>query len=499
MVPDLDPAPTINGPDPVTLTQTQAPTWGGLRLPSFEISLDEANLPTLSNAFNYVEDPFSPTVLTDVVAQARVVLGGSGFLPSSFWEITWSSSAGTLKRQELAAVREASRAHASAGWMMPGAVLLSREAAARQKSHEALSAMTQDINQKRTALAHEDMLKAMDVAVQCETILLQAHTQGKDRTLRAAVEANNAGITVYNAALEAYKATKIMAAEFLIKLKDLQLRGSLAEIQEFEADLKAAGFNLEYDRNQVELYKAQWGGEDTKAKAYAAYADAIRAYVQGQAAAVDAFGKQIESNNTILQGWSIEWDAYLKRLKPAELRIEAFKARDAHLGTLVQEYSAKVAKEGARAEVDFKVEGLGFQESAQEIEQYKAIWAGIQTRLDALTKVYGTEAQVYQAVGSVESSRVQAINQRYDIDVRKAGVELQRQVAGLQTRMGYWDRWMQSWVTWNTATAGAYAQIAGSAYSAMNYSLGADGNTSYSNEYSRSDDTQTQYNYDMTS
>lgn len=498
-VPEIDPAPEIVAPDDVQLTQTTAPTVPSITWPSFGVSINPANLPSLRNAFDYQEDPFAPEILDDLTARIRTILDNEQIIPAGVWDAIWSRAAGLLKRQELAALREASRAHAAAGWMMPGPVLFARESAARQKTAEGLSELSRENATKQAEFFREDLWKAMETGIAIETLLERVHSQARERALRSAIEANNAGIAVYRAALEAYQITEIAAKDLLVKLKDLELRGSLAELEEFDRELKAAGFNLEYDKNQVELYKAQWGGEETKAKAYDAYANAIRAYVQSQQAAVEAFGTQVQSNNTILQGWAIEWDAYVKRLRPAELRIQAHEARSSHFGRLVQELQTKGQIEGQRVDSDIKIEQLHLGHMSAEIEKFKAMWAGIQTKLDALTKVYATDAQVYQAKGQVEASRQQSLNSRYEVDVRKAAVDLQAKTAGLQTRLGYWDRWLQTWVQWNTASAGAYAQLGAAAYSIGNYTLGASGSSGYNNSYSysKSDDTNTSYNYDM--
>lgn len=497
-VPDLLPPDPVVAPDRVELSRAGIPTFGGLTLPSFAISINPANLPALQDKFDFQDDPFRPEILDEIKAEVRRVLGGQMLIPQWVWDGIWSHAAGNLKRQELAAVREAQRAGAAAGWMMPGPVMLAREEAARTKAHEAISELTHTSTTKQTELVREDLWKAIETGLAIETLLERVHAQAQERALKVSIEGNNAAIAVYNAALQAYQVTEIGAKELLAKLKDLELRGSLAELQIFESEIKAAGLALDYDRNQVELYKAEWTGEEVKAKTYSAFADAIRSYVMGQQAAVEAFGKQVDSNNTILQGWAIEWDAYLKRLKPAELRIAAYEARSGHFGRLVQEYQAMIQSEGTRVDSDIKIEGLELQAMGQRLEEYKALWAGISAKLDALTKVYGTDAQVYQAMGQVEASRVGSLLQGYSVDVQRAGVELQRGVAGLQNRLGYWDRWMQSWVGWNSASAAAFAQMAGSAYSAANYTMSASGSTGFSSSWSQGDSTNTNYNYNMT-
>ena len=496
-VPSIDPAPTLVAPNEIALSQTTAPVFGGVTLPSMAISINPASLPSLGNTFTYTEDPFAPTVLNDLTARIRTILANEAIIPASVWDSIWSRAAGLLKRQELAALREASRSHAAAGWMMPGPVLLVREAAARQKASEALSELSRESANKQAEMFREDLWKGIETGLAIETLLERVHNQARERALRAAVEANNAGIAVYNAAVQAYNVTEIATKELLVKLKDLELRGALAELQEFELELKAAGFALEYDKNQVELYKAQWSGQETRAKAYAAYADAIKSYTESQKAAVDAFGAQIQSNNTILQGWALEWDAYVKRLKPAELRIQAHEARSSHFGRLVNRYQAAGQMEGQRVDAAIKVEQLHLSHMSSEIEKFKALWAGIEAKLDALVRVYGTDAQVYAAKGQVEASRQQALNALYDTDVKKASVDLQAKIAGLNARQGYWDRWLQTWVTWNTASAGAYAQLGAAAYSIGNYTLSASGSSDYNNSYSRSDDTNHNYTYNV--
>lgn len=484
-VPELTTAPVVVPPDEVDLSGTRAPTFNAPTMPNFSVSINPSNLPGISNAFDYNENPYSWEVVSDMLAQIRSVYSGHTVIPSWVWDGIWSRGVGNLKQQELAAIREAARVHASAGWIMPGPVLLARSDAARQKASEAISELTRENVTKQAEMYREDLWKAVETGIAIETLLVKIHDSARERTLRAAVETNNAGIAVYKAALEGYQVTELQAKDMLIKLKDLELRGSLAELEVFDRELKAAGFNLELDRNKIEVYKAQWAGQETRVKAYAAYADAIKSYVMAQQAAVEAFAKQIESNNIILQGWAIEWDAYLKRLKPAELRIQAHEARSSHFGRLVQEYQAKAQSEGTRIESDIKIEQLKLSHMDEEIKKFQALWSGIQTKLDVLTKVYATDAQVYQAKGQVEASRLQSLTQLYSADIQKYQIDLSGKIEGLRNRLGYWDRWMQTWVNWNSASASAYAQLGAAAYSAMNYSMSASGQVGFSDSTSR--------------
>lgn len=103
---------------------------------------------------------------------------------------------------------------------------------------------------------------------------------------------------------------------------------------------------------------------------FAKIVDAINSYVAGQQAAVDEFKAKIESNNLILQGWVKEWDAFVMGLEPARSRVQAL-----------------TGAETARVDSEIKVEELALQMARQELERFKALWAGISAKLKALTKL----------------------------------------------------------------------------------------------------------------
>lgn len=483
-VPELAPMPGITAPNPVTLSMTTPPTFKGLTLPDFDITLDAANLPTLDGTINYIDNPFQPTVLSMMIEKVRSINNGQMIVPGWVWDGIWSRGAGNLKRQELAALRDADYKHACSGWMLPGIVSRAAADQAMQKAAEALSDLTRENATQQATMYREDMWKAMETGLAIETLLEQVHRAAQERALQLALEENKSAIAVYNAMVQAYQVIEIAGKQALIQLKDLQLRGSLAELQIFESEIKAAGFLLEYDKNQVELYKAEWTGEEAKAQVYTAYAQAINAYVQSQATAVDAYGKQVESNNVILQGWNIEWDAYVKRLKPAELRIQAHEARSSHFGRLVQKYQADIQNASAEADAEAKMSASWLQWAANQVEQYKAALQAAAANAQATASIYNGLAQIYQSSVQAESIKLDAQSKPFLLQLENAKFILQQAIAQNQTDQQYWDSWIKSWTAWNNASIGAYAQLGSAAFAAANYTLGASG--SYSNQWGNS-------------
>ena len=481
---ELEPMPATEAPDSVTLSQTTVPTFAGLTLPSMAILINPANLPSLASTFNYAENLFSPTYLQSIVTETQRILGGATAIPSWVWDMIWSRAAGRLKRQELAELREAANEHASLGWDMPGVSLFARSAAARQKAREGINDLTREASVKEAEQIREDFWKALETNFAVEQFLHSVHNATQERVLKAAVESHNANIAAYNAALQAYQVTEIAVAEMQVKLKDLELRGSLAELQVFEAEIKAAGLALEYDKNQVELYKAQWSGQESKARAYAAYADALKAYVEQQKSAVEAYGISVQAQETKMKTWAIEWDAYVKRHEPVRLALELDKNKTAYYSAQVQKFLGDIQKESARIEAETKREQTKVARFTADVQQYTAQVQAEVARLDALAKIYSTEGQVYATAAQADATKIgaqvstlQAEVEKYkaqaSIDIEKAKVLASKLIAK-----------MQAMAALAPTVSQVYSQLAGSAFSALHYSLSGSGDFNQSHSSS---------------
>jgi hypothetical protein len=488
---DIGSAPSINAPDDVVLTALTVPTAPTWNPKPIAITVDPASLPTLENRFTYSENPYSAETIEAVLVQVREVMSGRLAVPQWLWDGLWSRAAGRLQRQALGMMIEAEQEYASRGWGRPGGSLNAAKDKIRQDINEKIQQTNLEQAIAAATMQREDWWKAVEQAVACEIALIQADSQRRERLLRAAVEANNAGIAIYNAALQAYQVTEIAAKQLEVTVADLELKAELGEQDAYTKMLQGVEILSKIDINKVELFKAAWQGEETKVDAYKAWVEAIKAGVEAQLAAVQAYDINAKAQLTKVQAWTEEWNAYVKWLESSKTKVTIAEARSGHFARRTAYFSAASQSEKDRIDTEVqRLHKIPLERSGLVLQEHAAALSQIQTQLAALIQPFEASYRALGMLNQAEGVRVGALVNDYSAQVQSAAQALQASHANAQTALGYWQTQQQAWTGWQNAYAGVLGQLGSAVYGAANISLGAssgiDFNQSQSSTYSRS-------------
>ena len=423
-VPVLPAAPEWSSPKEVALSEITLPTLIPLNLPNTTgISVPSLVLPELQGRLDFADEAFDESLIQELMAEIRAVLGGRLAIPSHIWTRIWERVAADVNRQYLARKREAQRAHAKLGWSMPGGVLLEALQVAATDINAEISAKANEIAIKQAEMQQADYWQAMQQGVACTTLLSQIHNARQERLLKAAIATLEAQVTAYNAVVAAYNA-RVQAIVSEIEIKKLQLQAELTKVEVYKTEMEGAKLGVEVDKAKVEMYVAQWGAVKTQAEAYESMVRGVAAQVEAQKAAVEAYGEQVKAQSLVVQMWATEWDAYAKKLESEKLKLGKFEAEARVFESRVSRYRAAIEGQSSRSGVQIEAKKLELQRAQIDATRYQADWGGEQTKLagyEAYLKGVGfpleaakINADIYQAHVQGELGRVQAWMAPYD-------------------------------------------------------------------------------------
>ena len=491
-VPEIGTAPTVTAPTAPTVGNFTIPAFSGLTIPDVTVTIPTSTFPSVSNTIDYSSTEFTSSELDAVMVESLEIIYGRMAVAQHIWNAIWSRVAGNLARQAVAIDRKARREHSKLGWSMPGN--LARLAEAKQDINEKISSKAIEEGVQQALQNREDYWKATETINAGVTLMQQADTTHQERLLKVALAVQQAEIAALDAAIKHYNAL-LQAASIQMQSKELELKGELAELDVYKAQLEGVAIQSEIDKNRVALYTSEWEGQKTKVQAYAEWVNAIKTYVDAQRSAVEAYGEEVRAKQGIVQAWSTEWDAYTKQLEVPRLKIQRLDSQVSKYGQDVALHGQRIQSERERVNVNLEKNRLTLEESAQALERYRTQWTGVDTKLKALTGVYSTDGQIYTAKGQVEASRLNALTSIYSSEVQAARLDLDASIENARSALGYWQAYSQSLSAWQSAVSSTYSQLGASAYSASHVSFGASGSANVGLGYNESDSTSTSTNY----
>lgn len=480
-VPEIGDQLPIEAPDRPELSALTVPDAPGYTKPTIGIAINPAKLPVLSNQFNYGSERYQPQYLTAVVTKAQSMMAGAMLVPPHVWDAMWSRAQGRLARQVHGALLDADTEFAARGWGRPGGSLN----AARARIRSEAMGKAQDINLEKSiqqaAQVREDAIKGLDLLATIDSVLEVFHAHHEERSLKAAVEANNAALAVYDAAVKAYQVTELAAKQLQVAVDDLKIKNELGEQEAYDRLLKGIEIVSRIDINKVELFKAAWAGEETKQKAFLAWVESVKTNVEAQKTAVEAYAENAKAQQTRMLAYISEFDGYVKYLEGTKTKAALADARSSHFGRRVGYFQAADQSEAHRHEADIqRLHKIPLERSQMLLEKHKSELQDLVFKLDALLKPFATQ---YQALGTLtqgEAARTGTLTQQYDTEVRRGALTLQQRVESVKETLGYWQTYQQAWTGWQSAYAGVLGQVSSAFASATNISFGAASNIGFS-------------------
>jgi hypothetical protein len=446
--PDL----VVNLPAPPSLLTVSTKTFDGVSLPTVDESVPElvAVAPTLVE-YNPGAS-YSSALLTTVQATFidRITNGGTGLPPEAEAAI-WSRG---REREAIAyqdALNDLERMERM-GFAYPPGVY----ADARLKVNTEMRARTVSISReimiKQAELEVQNIQQSLTQAVQLESTLLNYNNQVEQRLFDSSKYATEAGISIYNAKVQAYGAF-LDAYKTKIAIYEAKIRGELARVDAYKTEVAAEQLKSDINNarvnqfkiltdaalSNIEIFKAQVGAIQAKAdieklkiqifgeqvRAYTAKIGAYTAGVEGFRATVQAEGAKQEAYRSQVQAYAAEVDAIVKIV---DARIEEYKGRIAAKNAEWEGYKAAYQGEAARAQA------IAANNSSL-VEAYRAEIAGDTGYNDVLTKQWQVAVDQAQRTSEIGISAAKANAELYlntrslAVDSAKVGAQVSAQIA----------------------------------------------------------------------
>lgn len=360
-------------------------------------------------------------------------------------------------------------------------------------------------------LSREIMIKQAELALSATQNVLQqaAALEGKSMDYSNAVEqrlfdstkyATEAGISIYNARVQAY-AAYVDAYKTKIAIYEAQVRAELANVEAYKAEVQAELAKAQINRELVEQYKAQIAAalsgvdiykariEGIRIKAdiertkIAVYGEQIRAYVakiNAYTAGVEGYRASLEAEGTKQKIYQSQVEAYSARVgaaaKSVELRIAAYRGRlDANLAQW-DGYKANFQGEAARAQAIAAY-------NASLSDEFKAEVEAVKSFNEVLTKQWQVALDQGQRVSEIGVSAAKANAELYmttrslALDAAKAGAQVSAQLGAAALNA----------ISWSTSFNNSHSNSYGISTSwSSNYSESASDSTSYNENYNYS-------------
>ena len=350
---------------------------------------------------------------------------------------------------------------------------------------------------KSAELALDYLKTAIGTATELEGHLIDYNNQVEQRLFESCKYATEAGISIYNAKVQAFQAmtevyktkVQIYSAEIAaqtalidayraqVEAEKLKVDINDALIAEFKALIDAAMTNVEIYKAELEGIQIKADVEKTKVELFGQFVQAYATQVNAYTAQIEAYKASLSAEQTKEQVYATQVDAYKALVEAQGIvirnRVDIFKSQ---IDAKQLEYEGyKTAIEGATAAVDASVKGQGL-----------------------LVDIYRTNITADQSYNQVLTAQWQAVMQQTDaianigIAAAKANGDLYISSRGLALEGA-------------KASAQVSAQIAAAGINAVNFSGSVSVSESASGSLSRSastsdatsTSTNTNYNYSV--
>lgn len=481
-----------DAPELTALTMPLAPTLPGLPT-FFDIVIDEIGtlpafagvdpgtvpvLPNLSGA-GFTEQAYTPALLADLTPKIRSGLASGLILDAPIEQALFARARERISKANRQARQAVDEDFSSRGFKIPPGAWAARHMEIIQKEQDD----TGEVNRDLTIQFHQEAIKNVQFAIvqgiALEQILIGQHGAIQERALQSArllldthIALYNAQVAGYNAAIERFKAD---AAVFEARLN--------AAVEAYKAQIEGQKAKADVNRALADIYEAQVGAiiEQYKAAVAAvqAQAEIEKARIEGYRAKVEAFGERVKAHAT-------EWDGYTAAVNAQQAGFRSYE-----IG--VNAYAARVNAWGVGENAKSQRYDTQLRGATNLLEAYRTRVQGVlaqlqveRGRIDALSTQSDALARMYQADGAIETARTDANTRAFQAAVAYNETRANIQLREAEIKIQDAARLLTAQVEAIRGAAGALAQLAASAMSAVNFSAAVSGSGNESSSYNYS-------------
>lgn len=480
-----DPTLTVTLPEPPTLLELSVGTFDGINLPTFDA--EDPVLDVVAPTIREYEPgaAYTSALLTSLKATLleRLTTGGTG-LDAATEAAIWERGREREARAYADAIAKLDQMEALGYALPPGnytdarlRLITETDAAERGHSREV---MIKSAEMQLDAVKH-----ALSAAVELEGQSMNYSNQVEQRLFESARYATEAGVSIYNARVQAF-AAMIDVYKSKVNIYEAQVRAEIAKVEAYKAEVDAEQAKAQINIALVDQYKAQIEAALSNVEIYKAEIAGIAAKADIEKTKVMIFGEQVRGYTAQIGAYTAGIEGYRAKLQAEETKSNVYRSQ-------VEAFTARVNASSKQVEARIEVYKGQIAAKSAEYDGYRAAIQGESSRVEGLTKVQGVIADAYKAEVQAAGMYNEVLTKQWQaaldqaqrvteigITAAKANAELYISTRGLAL---------------DAAKTGAQvaAQIGAAAINAFNFSASVSSSEGYSANESVSNSTSTNH------
>lgn len=469
-----DPTLTIALPAAPNLLSLNVATFSGMSLPTFDETAPEltAVAPTV---IGYTPGAaYTSALLTAVKTslETRITTGGTG-LNADVENAIWDRGREREARSQREALAKLDQMEGLGYMLPPGIYVDARLQLIREGTYNDRGT-SREVMIKSAELELDNVKHALTTSVALEGQLIDYANATEQRLFESTRYATEAGITIYNAKVQAFTAY-VEAYRAKASVYEARIRGEMAKVEAYRAQVAAEEAKAQINRALVDQYKVQAEIALSSIEIYKAELAGIQTKAEIEKSKIEVFGEQVK--------------AYVARINAYTAGVEGFRAKLQAESTKQQVYQSQVEAFSARVnasarQIEARIAAFKGQVDAKSAEWdgYKAVVQGEASRVQSLAAVNGATAEAYRAEVSGVSAYNETLTKQWQVGLDQAQrvSEIATSAAKANAEMYITTRSLAL----DAAKVGAQvsAQLGAAALNAVNYS----GSMSVSDSFSKS-------------
>ena len=454
--------PTINLPAPPNLLSLTIATFDGVTLPTFSETLPVATLvePTV---IAYTPGALYTSALLTALKttlENRITTGGTG-LAADVEEAIWNRAREREQRTLADALLDLERME-TLGYAFPPGVYLDARLKLTNEFGKTYAGLSRDIAIKQAELELSNVQEALKEAVRLEGQLLDYTSRMEQRIFEATKYATDAGIAIYNAKVDAYKAL-LDAFKTKVAIYEAQIRGELAKVEVYKAQVDAERAKAEVNNALVNQYKVQVEAALANVEVYKVRVEAAQVKAQIEKLKIEMFAEHVRA-------YVAKSNAYAAEMEGYKAEIQAEVAKQEGYRTQVQAYAAQV-------DAQAKIAGVQIEILKSEIAREQLQWDAYKSQTDALVAAANVAAQSISAQVEIYKTDTGVITSYNDTLMKQYQIvsDLNQRVSELRVATGkangdLWISVRQLLIEAAKTAATTTSQIGAAALNATNWS-----------------------------
>lgn len=475
--PDL----AVTLPGPPSLLSLAVMPFSGVNMPT----IDE-NVPTLSLVAPSVREytpgqQYTSALLTAASQslQDRIQNGGTGLSPAVEQAI-WDRGREREYRQAADALAELERMEVLGYAFPPGTYIDSRIKIQTELGYASFG-YSREVAIEQAKLEQSNVLAALEQSTQLESTLINYNNAVEQRLFESTKYATEAGISIYNAQVQAYTAY-LDAYKTKVAIYEAKVRGEMAKVETYKTQIAAEQAKAEINTALVNQYRVQSEVALSAIDVYKAQIAGIQAKAEIEKLKIDIFGEQVRAYGAKVNAYTAGVEAFRARIQGETAKQEAYRtsvsAYQAHVDAASKQVDARISE--YRAKLEAKV---------QEWEGYKNAYQSQASRAQAIAASNNSLAEAFRSQVTAVSSYNEVLTKQWQVALEQS----QRTAEiGINAAKMNSDLYLSTRsVAMDAAKLGAQvnAQLGAAAINSTNYSASWSygSSQSYSNGYSFSD------------